>query len=119
MRARHAAAGMWTSMGVGAKGGACALLWSCSRLQEVRPMRTTRHQCHVTLRSRAPSELWLDSNLFVTLPASINDVSRAESDRKCFWPAPGLRPADHPGLPDVESPGLLIRFTRPLRGNHP
>ena len=31
-------------------------------------MRTTRHQCHVTMHSRAPSELWLESNLFVTLP---------------------------------------------------
>jgi nuclear transport factor 2 (NTF2) superfamily protein len=33
--------------------------------------------------------------------ASINDVSIAESDRKFFWPAPGPRPADHPGIPDV------------------
>jgi|RhiMetdeSRZDD1v2_1073273.scaffolds.fasta_scaffold18716_2 uncharacterized protein len=49
--------------------------------------------------------------------ANITDVSRAESDRKCFWPALGLRPADHPGIPDVESPGLLMRFTRPFRGN--
>ena len=52
-------------MGMGAQGGACALLWSCSR-----------HQCHVTMRSRAPSELWLDSNLFVTLPGTIGFLVR-------------------------------------------
>jgi nuclear transport factor 2 (NTF2) superfamily protein len=34
--------------------------------------------------------------------ASINDVAIAESERKFFWPAPGPRPADHPGIPDVE-----------------
>jgi hypothetical protein len=55
-------------MGRGAEGCAGALLWSCSRLQEVRPMRTTRHLYYVTMRFRAPSEPWLDSNLFVTLP---------------------------------------------------
>jgi hypothetical protein len=66
----HAVAGMWTSMGMGAEGWAGALLWSFSSLQEVRPMRTTRRQFHVTMRSRAPSEPWLASNLFVTLPSS-------------------------------------------------
>jgi uncharacterized protein len=34
--------------------------------------------------------------------ASINDVAIAESRRKFFWPAPGPRPADHPGIPDGE-----------------
>jgi nuclear transport factor 2 (NTF2) superfamily protein len=34
--------------------------------------------------------------------ASINDVAIAESQRKFFWTAPGPRPADHPGIPDVE-----------------
>ncbi len=33
--------------------------------------------------------------------ASINDVEIDEADRKFFWPAPGPRPADHPGIPDV------------------
>jgi nuclear transport factor 2 (NTF2) superfamily protein len=33
--------------------------------------------------------------------ASINDVSILESDRKFRWSAPGPRPADHPGIPDV------------------
>jgi nuclear transport factor 2 (NTF2) superfamily protein len=33
--------------------------------------------------------------------ASINDVPISESERKFFWPAPGPRPADHPGIPDV------------------
>ena len=34
--------------------------------------------------------------------ASINDVPILESDRKFRWPAPGPRPADHPGIPDVQ-----------------
>jgi hypothetical protein len=67
-KAWHAVAGMWTSMGMGTQECACALLWSFSRRQEVRPMRKTRHQCHVKMRSRAPSEPWLASNLCVTLP---------------------------------------------------
>lgn len=33
--------------------------------------------------------------------ASINDLPIVEADRKFFWPAPGPRPADHPGIPDV------------------
>jgi nuclear transport factor 2 (NTF2) superfamily protein len=34
--------------------------------------------------------------------ASINDVSIREADRQFRWPAPGPRPADHPGIPDVQ-----------------
>jgi nuclear transport factor 2 (NTF2) superfamily protein len=34
--------------------------------------------------------------------ASINDVLIAETDRRFFWSAPGPRPADHPGIPDVK-----------------
>jgi nuclear transport factor 2 (NTF2) superfamily protein len=34
--------------------------------------------------------------------ASINDVPIREQDRTFFWPAPGPRPADHPGIPDVQ-----------------
>jgi len=33
--------------------------------------------------------------------ASINEVPIRETDRRFFWPAPGPRPADHPGIPDV------------------
>ena len=33
--------------------------------------------------------------------ASINDVPIAAADRKFHWPAPGPRPADHPGLGDL------------------
>jgi len=33
--------------------------------------------------------------------ASINDVEIAEGDRRFFWSAPGPRPADHPGIPDL------------------
>ena len=32
--------------------------------------------------------------------ASINDVTIAEKDRRLYWPAPGPRPADVPGLGD-------------------
>jgi uncharacterized protein len=34
--------------------------------------------------------------------ASINDVPIQEVERQFFWPAPGSRPADHPGIPDVK-----------------
>jgi uncharacterized protein len=49
------------------------------------------------------NELWEfdDDGLMRRREASINDVSIAESDRRFFWPAPGPRPADHPGIPDV------------------
>lgn len=33
--------------------------------------------------------------------ASINDLPIAEGDRLFHWPAPGRRPADHPGLSDL------------------
>ncbi len=33
--------------------------------------------------------------------ASINDLPIAANDRKFHWPAPGPRPADHPGLGDL------------------
>jgi len=33
--------------------------------------------------------------------ASINDLPIAAADRKFHWPAPGPRPADHPGLSDL------------------
>lgn len=34
--------------------------------------------------------------------ASINDLAIAASDRKFFWDAAGPRPADHPGLSDLD-----------------
>ena len=50
------------------------------------------------------NELWEfdDDGLMRRREASINDVGIAESDRKFLWPAPGPRPADHPGIPDVQ-----------------
>jgi uncharacterized protein len=50
------------------------------------------------------NELWEfdDHGLMRRREASINDVAIREADRKFFWPAPGARPVDHPGIPDVK-----------------
>jgi uncharacterized protein (TIGR02246 family) len=50
------------------------------------------------------NELWEfdDRGLMRRREASINDVSILGSERKFFWPAPGSRPADHAGIPDVK-----------------
>ncbi len=34
--------------------------------------------------------------------ASINDVLIRDTDRRFFWPAPGPRPVDQAGIPDVQ-----------------
>jgi uncharacterized protein len=49
------------------------------------------------------NELWEfdERGLMRRREASINDVAIFETDRKFFWPAPGPRPAGHPGIPDV------------------
>jgi nuclear transport factor 2 (NTF2) superfamily protein len=49
------------------------------------------------------NELWEfdERGLMRRREASINDVPIQESERKFFWPAPGPRPADHPGIPEV------------------
>jgi uncharacterized protein len=41
------------------------------------------------------------SGLMRRREASINDVAIGEQDRKFLWPAPGARPADHPGLSEL------------------
>ena len=46
-----------------------------------------------------------DNGLMRRRLASINDLPIAAADRKFHWPAPGPRPADHPGLGDL---GLLM-----------
>lgn len=50
------------------------------------------------------NELWEfdERGLMRRREASINDVSILETERKFFWPAPGPRPAEHPGIPDVK-----------------
>jgi len=50
------------------------------------------------------NELWEfdEQGLMRRREASINDVPITESERKFFWDAPGPRPADHPGIPDVK-----------------
>jgi uncharacterized protein len=50
------------------------------------------------------NELWEfdERGLMRRREASINDVPMLETERKFFWPAPGPRPADHPGIPDVQ-----------------
>ena len=49
------------------------------------------------------NELWEfdGAGLMCRREASINDVPIREQDRTFFWPAPGPRPADHPGIPDL------------------
>ena len=49
------------------------------------------------------NELWEfdESGLMRRREASINDVPIREQERTFFWPAPGPRPADHPGIPDI------------------
>ncbi len=49
------------------------------------------------------NELWEfdEKGLMRRREASINDVVIGESERKFSWPAPGPRPADHPGIPEV------------------
>jgi nuclear transport factor 2 (NTF2) superfamily protein len=49
------------------------------------------------------NELWEfdDGGLMCRREASINDVQITEEVRRFRWPAPGPRPADHPGIPDL------------------
>lgn len=49
------------------------------------------------------NELWEfdERGLMRRREASINDVAIAAVERKFHWPAPGSRPEDHPGIPDV------------------
>jgi len=50
------------------------------------------------------NELWEfdERGLMRRREASINDVPIRESERRFFWAAPGPRPADHPGIPEVK-----------------
>lgn len=50
------------------------------------------------------NELWEfnEDGLMRRREASINDIAISVSERKFFWPAPGARPTDHPGIPDVK-----------------
>jgi len=58
-----------------------------------------RDDCGNWFRSYG-NENWefADNGLMRRRLASINDLPIAAADRKFHWPAPGPRPADHPGL---------------------
>ncbi|MCA9275609.1 MAG: nuclear transport factor 2 family protein [Phycisphaerales bacterium] len=49
------------------------------------------------------NELWEfdDAGLMRRREASINDISITEAERRFRWPAPGPRPLDDAGIPDV------------------
>jgi nuclear transport factor 2 (NTF2) superfamily protein len=50
------------------------------------------------------NELWEfdERGLMRRREASINDVPILETERSFLWPAPGPRPPDQPGIPDVK-----------------
>ena len=50
------------------------------------------------------NENWLfdENGLMARRHASINDVPISEAERKYHWPLDGPRPADHPGLSDLD-----------------
>lgn len=50
------------------------------------------------------NELWEfdEQGLMRRREASINDISILEVERKFLWSAPGPRPADYPGIADVQ-----------------
>jgi uncharacterized protein (TIGR02246 family) len=50
------------------------------------------------------NELWEfdERGLMKRREASINDVDIAATERRFLWPAPGPRPLDHPGIPEVK-----------------
>lgn len=49
------------------------------------------------------NELWEfdEDGLMRRREASINDLPIQERDRKFYWPAPGPRPANEAGIPDI------------------
>jgi nuclear transport factor 2 (NTF2) superfamily protein len=61
------------------------------------------HDADGNWRRSYGNELWEfdELGLMRRRESSINDVPILETDRRFFWPAPGPRPADHPGIPDV------------------
>ena len=50
------------------------------------------------------NELWEfnEQGIMRRREASINDLPISEAERRFLWPAPGPRPADHPGIPKVQ-----------------
>ncbi|MGD9645926.1 MAG: DUF1348 family protein [Pirellulales bacterium] len=61
------------------------------------------HDAHGQWYRAYGNELWEfdDAGLMRRREASINDVPITDGERKFHWPAPGPRPAEHPGIPDV------------------
>lgn len=61
------------------------------------------HDCSGQWHRSYGNELWEfdEDGLMRRREASINELAIPETDRKFFWPAPGARPEDNTGIPDV------------------
>jgi hypothetical protein len=76
-KAWPAVTGPWTDMGVDAACGTPVRTRFFSRRQEGRAMRKAHHPFHGKRRYGAHAEPWLDSTLFVTLPAGNRGTQNA------------------------------------------
>jgi len=79
-------------------------LWAYTDERIVVRFRYERHDAAGHWFRSYGNELWEfdERGLLRRREASINDVPIRDDERTFFRPAPGPRPADHPGIPDVK-----------------